>query len=67
MYIFAPGGGLYVEAANGCLRNQILFGSSYPFRPMDQSINDYRLLGFNDGVIDDVMYANARRVLNLSV
>ena len=67
MYIFAPGGGLYVEAANGCLRNQILFGSSYPFRPMDQSINDYRLLGLNDGVIDDVMYGNARRVLDLSV
>ena len=67
MYIFAPGGGLYVEAANGCMRNQILFGSSYPFRPMDQSINDYRSIGFKEGVIDDVMYGNARRVLNLSV
>ncbi|MEO7335014.1 MAG: amidohydrolase family protein [Caldimonas sp.] len=67
MYIFAPGGSLYVEAANGCMRNQILFGSSYPFRPMDQSINDYRMLGFKDGVIDDVMYGNAKRVLQLSV
>jgi len=67
MYIFAPGGSLYVEAANGCMRNQILFGSSYPFRPMGQSINDYRTLGFADGVIDDVMYGNARRVLKLGV
>jgi uncharacterized protein len=67
MYIFAPGGGLYVEAANGCLRHQILFGSSYPFRPMAQSINDYRMLGFNEGVIDDVMYGNANRVLKLAV
>ncbi len=66
MYIFAPGGGLYVEAANGCMRNQILFGSSYPFRPMAQSINDYRMLGFKDGVIDDVMYGNAKRVLSLA-
>ncbi len=67
MYIFAPGGGLYVEAANGALHEQILFGSSYPFRPMAQSINDYRTLGFKESVIDDVMYGNAKRVLGLSV
>jgi hypothetical protein len=67
MYIFAPGGSLYVEAANGAMRQQILFGSSYPFRPIGQSINDYRTLGFDDGVIDDVMYGNAKRVLKLAV
>lgn len=67
MYIFAPGGSLYVEAANGAMRHQILFGSSYPFRPMAQSINDYRMLGFDDAVIDDVMYGNAKRVLKLTV
>ncbi len=67
MYIFAPGGKAYVEAANGCMRNQILFGSSYPFRPMSQSINDYRMLGFSDDVINDVMFGNANRVLNLSL
>lgn len=67
MYIFCPGGSLYVEAANGCMRNQILYGSSYPFRPMDQSINDYRMLGFKPDVIDDVMYGNAKRVLKLAV
>ena len=67
MYIFAPGGSLYVEAANGAMRQQILFGSSYPFRPMAQSINDYRKLGFDDNVIDDVMYGNAKRVLKLAL
>ena len=67
MYIFAPGGKMYVEAANGCMRHQILFGSSYPFRPMAQSINDYRMLGFNEGAIDDVMSGNAKRVLKLAV
>ena len=67
MYIFAPGGKLYVEAANGCMRNQILFGSSYPFRPMAQSINDYRTLGFSEAAIDDVMYGNAKRVLKLAL
>ena len=67
MYIFAPGGSLYVEAANGCMRQQILFGSSYPFRAMAQSINDYHLLGFKPGVIDDVMYGNAHRLMKLAV
>jgi len=66
MYLFAPGGKAYVEAANGCMQHQILFGSSYPFRPMAQSIGDYRIAGFKDGVIDDVMYGNAKRVLQLS-
>lgn len=67
MYIFAPGGKLYVEAANGCMRHQILFGSSYPFRPMAQSINDYRMLGFSEAAIDEVMSGNAKRVLKLAV
>ena len=66
MYVFVPGGSLYVEAANGCMKNQILFGSSYPFRPMKQSIDDYRALGFKDDVIDNVMFGNAERVLKLA-
>ena len=65
MYIFQPGGNLYVEAANGCMKDQILFGSSYPFRAMKQSVVDYRELGFKDSVIDNVMGLNARRVLKL--
>lgn len=67
MYIFAPGGKLYVEAANGSMANQILFGSSYPFRPMAQSINDYSMLGFDKDVLELVMYGNAKRLLKLSL
>jgi uncharacterized protein len=65
MYIFMPGGGLYVEAANGFMQDQLLFGSSYPFRPMAQSVEDYQKLGFTDAVIDKVMGGNAARVLGL--
>lgn len=35
-------------------------------RSMAQSINDCRMLGFKDSVIDDVMYGNAKRVLSLA-
>ena len=66
MYIFQPGGRLYVEAANGALGDQIAFGSSYPFRAMRQSADDYEQLGFSDEALDKVFFANAARLLKVS-
>ncbi|MEQ1673329.1 MAG: amidohydrolase family protein [Hyphomicrobium sp.] len=65
MYIFLPGGALYVDAANGFLREQLLFGSSHPFRAMGQSVEDYRRLGFKSDVLDLVLSGNAQRLLKL--
>jgi uncharacterized protein len=65
MYIFQPAGTLYVDAANGALSDQIAFGSSFPFRAMAQSINDYKILGFRDGVRDKLFFTNAARLLGL--
>jgi predicted TIM-barrel fold metal-dependent hydrolase len=65
MYIFQPGGRLYVEAANGALADQIAFGSSHPFRAMRQSVEDYENLGFRDDVLNKVFYANAARLLKI--
>ncbi|MDR3515756.1 MAG: amidohydrolase family protein [Azospirillaceae bacterium] len=67
MYIFQPGGRLYVEAANGALADQILFGSSYPFRAMRQTVDDYRALGFAETVLDRLFFDNARRLLGLDL
>lgn len=66
MYIFQPGGALYVEAANGALADQLAFGSSFPFRAMAQSIDDYAKLGFREDVLDKVFHSNAARLLKLS-
>ena len=66
MYIFLPGSSLYVEAANGFMKDQLLFGSSYPFRPMGQSVEDYQKLGFRGDVLDAVFSGNAKRVLKLT-
>jgi hypothetical protein len=60
MYIFQPGGRLFVEAANGALKDQIAFGSSYPFRAMRQSAGDYARLGFNDDVLDRLLFTMRR-------
>ncbi|ROH84481.1 amidohydrolase [Pseudomethylobacillus aquaticus] len=67
MYIFQPGAQLYVEAANSFLGEQLLFGSSYPFRAMRQSVDDFSALGFKDAVLDKVFYQNAARLLKISV
>jgi predicted TIM-barrel fold metal-dependent hydrolase len=65
MYIFLPGGNFYVEAANTFLQDQILFGSSHPFRAMRQSVEDYVHLGFSEDVLPKVMSENARKLLAL--
>ncbi len=66
MYIFQPGGRLYVEAANGALAGQVAFGSSYPFRAMRQSADDYEGLGFREDVLTKVLFDNAARLLKLA-
>jgi hypothetical protein len=63
MYLFLPGSEVVVQAANGFLGEQLLFGSSYPFRPIGQSVEDAQRLGFKDAVLEKFFAGNARRVL----
>lgn len=65
MYLFAPGGKLYFEAANGVLQDQFLFGTSYPFRAMKQTLDDFIALGWKDSVLEKVLSGNAKRLLKL--
>jgi predicted TIM-barrel fold metal-dependent hydrolase len=67
MYTFSPGGGLYVEAANGFMRDQFLFGSSYPFRPMKQGVEDFRKLGLNSEAYEAATFRTANRLLGLGL
>lgn len=65
MYLFQPGTQFYVEAANSFLKEQLLFGSSYPFRPIRQSIEDFLALGWHDNAIEPLLYGNAARILKI--
>lgn len=65
MYMFAPGGKLYIEAANGFMQDQYLFGSSYPFRPIAQGVEDFLAFGMQDEQCEKVLYKNACRLLRL--
>ncbi|PNG24929.1 amidohydrolase family protein [Methylocella silvestris] len=67
MYTFSPGGGMYVEAANGFMRDQFLFGSSYPFRPMKQGVQDFRQLGLSPEAYEAATFRTANRLLDLGL
>jgi predicted TIM-barrel fold metal-dependent hydrolase len=66
MYTWSPGGSLYIEAANGFMRNQLLFGSSYPFRPMRQSVDDLEASGLSVEALSRVGWANAEELFKIS-
>lgn len=67
MYTFCPGGGLYVEAANHFMADQFLFGSSYPFRPMKQGVDDFKELGLSLDAYEKASWKNANRLLGLGL
>ena len=67
MYTFAAGGKLYIEAANGPMKDQFLFGSSFPFRPMRQGVEDFRALGLSEVALDAALWRNANRILGLGL
>ncbi len=63
MYVFSPGGDRYVEAANGFMAEQFVFGSSFPFRPMRQGVEEFRALPLREDVREKAFYSTAKRVL----
>jgi hypothetical protein len=65
MYLFQVGSQAYIEAANSFLGEQLLFGSSYTFRPIKQSIEDAGRLGLKDAVLAKFFHDNAVRLLGL--
>jgi predicted TIM-barrel fold metal-dependent hydrolase len=67
MYFFAPGGARYADAARGFLADQLLFGSSYPFRPLAQSVSDFTRLGLGEDAIEKAAWRNAARLLRLEL
>ncbi len=63
MYIFLPGGQMYVEAANGYLQDRFLFGTAYPALPFKAAVNRFLALPFHDTVRPKILYQNAQRLL----
>jgi len=61
-----PGAEEYVKAANYYLGHRLLFGSSYPVRPLGQSVEQFRALPFaSDAIRWRCLGGNAARLLGL--
>jgi uncharacterized protein len=65
MYVFAPGGKGYIEAANGALRDQLIYGSAYPLRPIVQTVNDTFALEMSEAAREAYMGGNSRILLGI--
>lgn len=65
MYIFLPGWQMYVEAANGYLRDRFLFGTAYPALPFKETVDRFLQLPFRADVLERVLHGNAARLLDM--
>ena len=63
MYIFLPGGQMYVEAANTYLQDRFLFGTAYPALPFQATVARFLELPLRDAVRSKLLHENARRLL----
>jgi len=62
-----PGAHHYVEAANSYLSYRLLFGTSYPVRPLGMSVKQFKQLPFgSEQVLARCLGENAARLLGLS-
>ena len=65
-YVFMPGAASrYVEAANGFMADQFLFGSAYPVLPLKQAVDDFKQLPLNSDSLEKALGSNAKRLLGL--
>ena len=65
IYHFAPGSEAYVEAANGFMADQLLFGTAYPIRLLKQTVEDFKSLSFKPETLEKALGGNARRLLGI--
>lgn len=68
MYLFnQPGWQDYVTAANFALQDRFLFGTAYPFIPLEAGVEHFKKLPFKPEVLPKVLYQNAVRALKLDI
>ncbi|NTW92732.1 MAG: amidohydrolase family protein [Methanoregulaceae archaeon] len=60
-----PGSGDWVEAANHFLSDRILYASSYPVRPLAQSLAEFRRFPFKPDVLENLLAGNAATLFGM--
>jgi predicted TIM-barrel fold metal-dependent hydrolase len=65
VYMFMPGADEYVRAANTYLQDQFLFGTAYPYRPLQQTAEEFLALPINPVAMEKIVYRNIAKLLKL--
>ena len=60
-----PGAQDWVEAANHFLADRILYASSYPIRPLAQSLTEFRRFSYEPKVLENLLANNAATLFGL--
>lgn len=60
-----PGYMDYINAANSCCEDQLIFGTCYPIHDIKKVVDFYLNAGFREDVLPKVFYDNAARFLGL--
>jgi predicted TIM-barrel fold metal-dependent hydrolase len=68
MYLYElPGMDDYIRAANGFLRDRMLFGTAYPFCPLPDYVAWFRALPLKPDALEAMLWRNANRLLGLGL
>jgi hypothetical protein len=57
----------WVEAANHYIGDRMLYASSYPVRPMKQSIEEFRRFRYEPEVLENIMAKNAANLFGIKI
>jgi predicted TIM-barrel fold metal-dependent hydrolase len=62
-----PGAQDWVDAANYYLGDRILYASSYPVRPLKQSLEEFRRFSYKPGVLENLLAKNAENLFGIRI
>ena len=57
----------WVEAANHYIGDRMLYASSYPVRPLKQSLEEFRRFHYQPEVIENIMAKNAGNLFGIKI
>jgi predicted TIM-barrel fold metal-dependent hydrolase len=62
-----PGAQDWVNAANHYIGDRMLFASSYPVRPLKQSLEEFKRFSYKSEVLENLLWKNAAELFGITV
>jgi predicted TIM-barrel fold metal-dependent hydrolase len=62
-----PGAQDWVDAANHYIGDRMLYASSYPVRPLKQSLEEFKRFSYKPAVLENLLWKNAAELFGITV